>query len=252
MGQSSLALKKLSEESPAVSNITRAIKASERAADLTKQLLAYSGRGKFLMETVDLNLLVRENISILEVSVTKTAELRYELCNPSPCIIADSGQIQQVIMNLIINASDAMGTKPGVITVRTNSIELSRDDSKYSEYTHNPLAPGSYAKIQVRDTGSGISQETLTRIFDPFFTTKFTGRGLGLAAVLGIIKGHKGGLRIESEVGKGTMFEIVWPLVEASTISNITEKKEIEINGEGKTILVIDDEFTVIELVNDV
>ncbi len=253
MGQSSLALKKLSEENPAVSNITKAIKASERAADLTKQLLAYSGRGKCLMERIDLNLLVRENIGILEVSVSKNAELRYELSTPSPCIIADSGQIQQVIMNLIINASDAMGTNPGVITIRTNSIELSHDDSKYSEYTHNPLTPGSYVLLQVSDTGSGISRETLTRIFDPFFTTKFTGRGLGLSAVLGIIKGHKGGLRIESEVGRGTMFEVVLPLINTSQVSNVLEKKKsLVLEGEGKTILIIDDDPFVFQLLEDI
>ncbi len=253
MGQSSLALKKIPEENPAIGNINKAIKASEHAADLTKQLLAYSGRGKFLMERIDLNLLVRENISILEVSVAKNAELRYELCTPAPCIIADSGQIQQIIMNLIINASDAMETKPGVITVRTNSIELAHDDNKYCEYTHHPLLPGRYALLQVSDTGSGMSQETLTRIFDPFFTTKFTGRGLGLSAVLGIIKGHKGGMRIESTVGTGTQFEVVLPLVDTSQIMNVPEKeKSLVLAGEGKTILIIDDDPFVFQLLEDI
>jgi CheY-like chemotaxis protein len=107
--------------------------------------------------------------------------------------------------------------------------------------------------VQVRDTGSGISHATLSRIFDPFFTTKFTGRGLGLAAVLGIIKGHKGGLRIESEEGKGTMFEIVFPLVTSSRKTGVSKEKELPaVNGEGKTILVIDDESSVIELLKDV
>jgi PAS domain S-box-containing protein len=252
LGQSSIALNKLPKESPAANNIQKAIKAGERVADLTKQLLAYSGRGRFVIDEIDLNKLVKENVAMLEVSIPKTTQLRYELGNPSPHIMGDISQIQQVIMNLIINAGEAMGSHPGFITIHTNRIELPENNSAYSKYSVTPIAAGSYAMLQVKDNGSGISEETLARIFDPFFTTKFTGRGLGLAAVLGIIKGHKGGLRIESEVGKGTMFEIIWPLVEASTISNITEKKEIEVNGEGKTILVIDDEFTVIELVNDV
>ena len=253
MGQSSLALTKLSEDNPAVSNITKAIKASERATDLTRQLLAYSGKGKFFTEEIDLNQLIRENISLLEVSISKTTELHYELGTPSPCIYGDIGQIQQVIMNLIINASDAMETKSGVITVYTSKIDLTEKDNKYWKYTNAPLVSGSYAMLQVKDTGSGISQETLTRIFDPFFTTKFTGRGLGLSAVLGIIKGHKGGLHIESEIGKGTMFEIIWPLVGTSTKTDIPEKKEkLNIDGEGKTILIIDDDPFVFQLLEDI
>ncbi len=252
LGQSALALKKLPKESPVVDHITKAIKASERVADLTKQLLAYSGRGKFVIDEIDLNKLVKENIAMLEVSIPKTTQLQFDLGSPSPHIIGDIGQIQQVIMNLIINAGEAMGSNPGYITVRTNSIVLSENISEYSKYTATSIAAVNYAMLQIKDNGCGISAETLISIFDPFFTTKFTGRGLGLAAVLGIIKGHKGGLRIESEVGKGTMFEIVWPLIEPSKISKITEMTTTTINGEGNTILIIDDEASVIELLEDV
>jgi signal transduction histidine kinase/CheY-like chemotaxis protein len=252
LGQSALALNKLPKESPAVDHISKAIKASERVADLTKQLLAYSGRGKFVIDEIDLNKLVKENVAMLEVSIPKTTQLQFELGSPSPHIIGDIGQIQQVIMNLIINAGEAMGSNPGYITVQTNRIVLSENTSEYSKYTGSSIAAGNYAMLQIKDNGSGISEKTLMSIFDPFFTTKFTGRGLGLAAVLGIIKGHKGGLRIESEVGKGTMFEIVWPLVEPSKIFNSAEKKAIIVNGEGKTVLVIDDEASVIELLDDV
>jgi two-component system cell cycle sensor histidine kinase/response regulator CckA len=253
LGQSALALNKLPKESPAVNHITKAIKASERVADLTRQLLAYSGRGKFLVDEIDLNNLVKENVQILEVSIPKTTRLRYELGSPSPHIMGDISQIQQVIMNLIINAGEAMVPNPGQITLRTNRIELTENNTEYSKYSNAPLVAGSYALLQVSDTGSGISQETLARIFDPFFTTKFTGRGLGLAAVLGIIKGHKGGLRIESEVGKGTMFEIVFPLVSTSSVTKAVEKKESSVvkGGEERTILVIDDESSVIELLED-
>jgi CheY-like chemotaxis protein len=252
MGQSSLALHKLPKESPAVNNITKAINASEHAADLTRQLLAYSGRGKFINAEIDLNSLVKENVQMLEVSVPKTTQLQYALGSSSPRIIGDVGQIQQVIMNLIINAGEAMGPNPGYIILRTDQVELRENDTGYWKYTNIPLAPGSYAKIQVRDTGSGISQETLTRIFDPFFTTKFTGRGLGLAAVLGIIKGHKGGLRIESEEGKGTLFEVVLPIANSSAASKTQEKKKnAPIDGKGKTILIIDDDPFVFDLLND-
>lgn len=252
LGQSALALQKLPKESPAANNIRNSIKAGERVADLTKQLLAYSGRGRFVIDEIDLNQLVIENVAMLEVSIPKTTQLRYELCSPSPHIMGDISQIQQVIMNLIINAGEAMGSKPGYISVHTNNIEIKQESNEYAKYFASPIAAGKYAMLQVRDTGSGISEESLDRIFDPFFTTKFAGRGLGLAAVLGIIKGHKGGLRIESEIGKGSMFEIVWPIVEAKKISLVAEKKEGLVGGEGKTILIIDDESTIIELVTEV
>ena len=252
LGQSGLALHKLPKESPAAEHIEKAMKASERVADLTKQLLAYSGRGKFFINEIDLNTLVKENVQILEVSIPKTTSLMLELDNLSPHIMGDVSQVQQVIMNLIINAGEAMGLNPGTIHLRTSRIEIADNSAVYSRYTVSLLAPGSYALLQVRDTGSGINQETLSRIFDPFFTTKFTGRGLGLAAVLGIIKGHKGGLRIVSEEGNGTLFEIVFPLVVPSGRTSAPEKKALSVmNGVGKTILVIDDESTVIELLND-
>ena len=253
LGQSSLALGKLPKESPAAVHITKAIKASERVAELTKQLLAYSGRGKFFIDEIDLNMLVKENVQMLEVSIPKSCQLQYELCSPSPRIMGDVSQLQQVIMNLIINAGEAMGLNPGVISLRTGRIEIGEGNTEYSKYTAVPLVPGSYALLHVQDTGCGISHETLTRIFDPFFTTKFTGRGLGLAAVLGIIKGHQGGLRIESEVGKGTTFDIIFPFITSLAAYDVKEKEDgPAVNGAGKTILVIDDEPSVIELLDDV
>jgi PAS domain S-box-containing protein len=253
LGQSSLALGKLSKESPAAGNIMKAIKASEHAADLTRQLLAYSGRGKFFTEEINLNNLIKENIQMLEVSIPKTAQLRYELDSSSPRIIGDISQIQQVIMNLIINAGEAMDPNPGTIILHTGEIELTESDMEYWKYTNTPLVPDRYAIVKVKDTGCGISQETLARIFDPFFTTKFTGRGLGLAAVLGIIKGHKGALRIESEVGKGTLFEVVLPLASTAASSIVpVEMEHSVVDGKGKTILIIDDDPFVFELLEDI
>ena len=253
LGQSALALGKLPKESPARNHINKSIKAAERAADLTRQLLAYSGKGRFLVEEIDLNLLVEENSQMLETSVTKTAQLRFELGSPPPYIQGDAGQIQQVIMNLIINAGEAMGPNPGTITVRTSRVELTQNETEYWKYTTTPLAPGRYASLQVSDNGQGMKPEVLARIFDPFFTTKFTGRGLGLAAVLGIIRGHKGGVRITSEERKGTRFDVVFPIAEASTTADAGQtKKALVVNGEGKTVLVIDDEPFVLELVTDI
>ncbi|HTY38499.1 MAG TPA: two-component regulator propeller domain-containing protein [Bacteroidota bacterium] len=253
LGQSALALNKLPKESPAGSNITKAIKAAERAADLTRQLLAYSGKGKLLAELVDLNVLVKENVQMLEVSVPKTTHLRFDLGTPSPHIKGDVGQIQQVIMNLIINAGEAIGTNPGYITVRTDRIEVSATDTGFWKYTNTPLPAGEYALLQVGDSGHGMNSETLARIFDPFFTTKFTGRGLGLAAVLGIIRGHHGGVRIISEPGKGSRFDVVFPLADASVEFESSQAPRAPgIEGNGQTILVIDDEPPVLELLTDI
>ncbi|HTY37764.1 MAG TPA: PAS domain S-box protein [Bacteroidota bacterium] len=253
LGQLALALGKLPKESAAGSNVTKAIKAADRATDLTRQLLAYSGKGKFVTETIDLNCLVEENLQMLEVSVPKTAELRLELGSPSPQIRGDVGQIQQVIMNLIINSGEAMGPSSGTITVRTGQIQLTENDTDYWKYTTSLLAPGHYALLQVSDTGHGMKPEVLRRIFDPFFTTKFTGRGLGLAAVLGIIRGHRGGVRITSEEAKGTRFDVVFPMVGISSRTDIPEMKLAPVvDGKGRTILLIDDEPLVLELLTDV
>ncbi|MBP6673024.1 MAG: PAS domain S-box protein, partial [Bacteroidetes bacterium] len=252
LGQSALALHKLPKENPAVGNIQKAIKSSERVADLTKQLLAYSGKGKFFIDEIDLNALVHENIQMLELSISKTTELRLHLCADGARIVCDSSQVQQVLMNLIINGNEAVVPNPGMITVRTDIITLDRDTHEYSKFTAVPLPAGRYVMLQVSDTGCGMPQETLSKIFDPFFSTKFTGRGLGLAAVLGIVKGHHGGLRITSEVGKGTMFEILFPFAVHTKANNDAERKSMPaIHGEGRTILAIDDEPSVIELLED-
>ena len=253
LGQSTLAIGKLTKESPAKNHIEKSIKAAEKAANLTKQLLAYSGKGQFVNEEIDFNRLVEENAQLLEVSVPKATELRYVLDSSPLYVHGDAGQIQQIIMNLIINAGEAMGPTPGTITLRTSRIQIEKNDAQFWKYTDTRLAPGTYVLLQVIDTGQGMRPEVLSRIFDPFFTTKFTGRGLGLAAVLGIIRAHKGGVRIESEVGKGTTFEIILPLVKRSVKIDVPMRSDATpINGNGKTVLVIDDELSVLELLSDV
>jgi PAS domain S-box-containing protein len=253
LGQSALAMNKIAKESPAKDHIEKSIKAAERAADLTRHLLAYSGKGKFVTEEIDLNRLVKENVQILEVSLPKTAQLLFDLGSPSPHIQGDVGQIQQIVMNLIINAGEAIASNPGYITVHSGRIVLTENDIEYWKYTNTPLQPGTYASLRVNDTGHGIKPEVLTRIFDPFFTTKFTGRGLGLAAVLGIVRGHQGGLRIESKEGKGTEFEVIFPLVDAPTTTGEPEMKAATVvDGGGKTVLVIDDELPILELLKDI
>jgi two-component system cell cycle sensor histidine kinase/response regulator CckA len=163
------------------------------------------------------------------------------------------GQIQQVVMNLIINAGDAIGANRGYIAVSTSRIDVGLNHPEFERFTQTPVTPGPYALLQVMDTGSGMSQDILGRIFDPFFTTKFSGRGLGLAAVLGIIRGHHGGMRITSVEGKGTKFEVLFPMIaEEPSQEPASPCEDAVVNGTGKTILIIDDEAFVLELLQDI
>ncbi len=201
----------LEPESPARRAIQKAVCAAQRAADLTRQLLAYSGRGRFAVQPLRLNALIEENLGLLEVAVPKPVHLAAELAEDLPLILADTGQMQQVLMNLIINAGEAIGSRPGTVTIRTGVSDISSSEQHLWPFAREPFPAGRYVVLQVCDDGCGMDAATLPRIFDPFFTTKFTGRGLGLAAVLGIVKGHQGGLRVESTPGVGTTFQLAFP-----------------------------------------
>ena len=212
-----------------------------RAADLCKQMLAYSGKGRFVLKRIDLSSLVEDSAPLLQLSISKKASLRLRLTKPLPPVSADATQMQQILMNLVINASDAIGDRPGHIDITTG---LQHADSAFLRATH--LAPelpaGDYVYLEVSDDGSGMSPETVARIFDPFFTTKFTGRGLGLAAVLGIVRGHQGALKVSSEPGRGTTFRLLLPRTAGSAEEfRSAPASPSEWRGSG-TILVVDDE----------
>jgi PAS domain S-box-containing protein len=215
-----------------------------RAADLCKQMLAYSGKGRFQIQALDLSALVQDTAQLLHLTITKNAILRINLASDLPAVHADPTQLRQVIMNLIINASEALGGKSGTITLNTG---LARVDATYAENASFPsdVTPGDYVYLEVSDNGIGMSPETQARIFEPFFTTKFTGRGLGLSAVLGIVRGHRGVMKVYSEVGKGTMFKLLFPAI-TGTASPLKPQPGTadEWRGTG-TILVVDDEDTV-------
>ncbi|HBA88346.1 MAG TPA: hypothetical protein DCZ75_10270 [Geobacter sp.] len=244
VGNADLALMRLKPESPAVENLHRIETAAARASDLARQMLAYSGKGRFLIEELDLNRLVEEMGHMLDVSISKKALLRYNLQRPLPAMTADATQIRQIVMNLVINASEAIGDKSGVISITTGCMECS-DSYLRSAWLSDPIPAGLYVYIEIADTGCGMDRETVTRIFDPFFTTKFTGRGLGMAAVLGIVRGHKGAIKVYSEPGKGTSFKILFP---AGTMPAELFKDE-ERNGRhwqgSGTVLLVDDEETI-------
>jgi two-component system cell cycle sensor histidine kinase/response regulator CckA len=252
LGQTSLALSKLGPDSVARPHVEKAVKAATSAADLTRQLLAYSGGGQFERRPIQLNTLIQDNLHLFEVAIPKNVQLHSNLAVALPLIEGDTGQLQQVIMNLIINAGEAIGERPGVVTVATRVQMLYMDDARWGQYTGTPLPPGEYVQVDVADNGGGMSADTLARIFDPFFTTKFTGRGLGLAAVLGIVRGHGGGLQVDSEVGHGTTFRLLLPVSTTSLLPSAGPVTRQEAHMTGQTILVIDDELPVRAAVTDI
>ncbi len=252
LGQTSLALGQLPAGSPARQPIEKAVSAARRAADLTRQLLAYSGRGQFERRPIQLNHLIQENLHLFEVAVPKNVLLRSELTDPLPLIMGDAGQIQQVVMNLIINAAEAIGQAAGQVVVRTRPYLLTPDKAALWQLDEANLTPSPYVLLEVEDNGCGMDQETSSKIFDPFFSTKFTGRGLGLAAVLGIVRGHDGGLRVKSELNVGTLFELVFPSEDVTTSETLAPAIVQEADMLRQRILVIDDEEPVRDAVTDI
>jgi signal transduction histidine kinase len=191
--------------------VEQAIDAGIHAATLTRQLLAYTGRGPVSMCKVDLDAHVRGLSALLRASLPKTVNLSAELTPALPEIHADPDQLQQVTMNLILNAAEAYGGSEGEVRVRTLIADVERPQP-HAFSAPGPLAAGRYVVFEVADSGSGIAQDTLERIFEPFFSTKFTGRGLGLAAVLGIVRGHAAFLSVDSVLGAGTTFRVYFPV----------------------------------------
>jgi len=252
LGQTSLALSQLNAADPVRSPIEKAVTASRRAADLTRQLLAYSGRGQFERRPIDLNHLIQENLHLFEVAVPKNVALRSSLTDPLPHIVGDAGQLQQVIMNMIINAAEAIGSRAGRVLVSTRLQHLTDENAAWWQIGDKVLPPGNYVLLRIEDNGQGMDAETLSRIFDPFFSTKFTGRGLGLAAVLGIVRGHGGGLKVSSVPNVGTMFEIVLPGWTAEAEESIVHETFQEVNMTQRLVLVIDDEEPVRDAVTDI
>jgi two-component system, cell cycle sensor histidine kinase and response regulator CckA len=219
------------------------LSASDRAADLTRQLLAYAGKGRFLIAPVDISQLVSEVSSLIRASISKKITLVLDVPEDCPKVEGDRAQLQQLIMNLVINGGEAIGDQPGTLTVRVRTEHFTeRRERPRSEGF--PIVTGEYVRIEVTDTGAGMDAETRSRIFEPFFTTKFLGRGLGLSAALGIVRGHRGAISLRSEPGRGTTFTILLPVArELHRSERISGHAyvERELQGFG-TILVADDE----------
>ncbi len=249
LGNTGLALLDLDPDSPVRARLRDVESTSRRAADLCRQMLAYSGKGKFIVQPLDISQLVIDMTQLLEVSISKKAQLERDFGINLPAFEADATQIRQVVMNLITNASEALNEHSGTITVRTGVMDC---DEEYLTQTYlaEQLAAGTYVYLEVRDTGAGMDSETRERIFDPFFSTKFAGRGLGLAATLGIVRGHRGALVVESESGKGTVFRVLFPASEKPLLEPVAETataNQQKAASDG-TILVVDDEEMVVTI----
>jgi signal transduction histidine kinase len=242
LGHLDLALPDLAPGSAARESVEQSAQAARRATDLTRQLLAYSGRGRFVVRQVDLSGLVRENGHLFRASVPHTCAIELRLAEGLPPAEADVGQVQQVIMNLITNAADAIGTQPGSISISTELREGGPGALAGSRLAD--VAPSdAYVCIEVVDTGCGMDPPTQERLFDPFFSTKGLGRGLGMSALLGIVRSHRGGLFVESSPGHGTTVRVLFPVSTAAAAQAPAPRPAVP--AVAGTVLVVDDEALV-------
>jgi PAS domain S-box-containing protein len=245
LGNAELAAQELRPDSLGGESIDQLRRAAKRASELTQQMLAYSGRGRFVIGPVDVNAVAGEMLSLLGASLSKQIALVSRLAMALPPVEGDASQLNQLVLNLIVNASEAIGDRAGSITVTTRLRELDLD-ALGAWRRYDELAPGPYVFLEVNDTGSGMDSATQARIFDPFFSTKFTGRGLGLAVVMGVVRSHHGALQVLSEPGQGTSFRVILPALQgAAPIASAAPPVERSKPLAGRTVLIIDDEASV-------
>ena len=265
IGHNDLAMRKAGPHSDLKPHLENVSRTARRLADLTSQMLAYSGRGRFEVRQVNINHLVEEMADLLRISIPKRVEIRYDLQSDLPLIEVDATQVEQVLLNLVTNASEAIQNRSGWIALRTRLHTFTEVELSNGLLNGQKLSPGRYLELSVEDNGCGMDEATVARIFDPFFTTKFTGRGLGLAVLQGIVRGHGGTVTVESRPGIGTTFHVYFPVqrVEANGRVNVPPPLFSEAandspyalperyEGEG-SVLVVDDEETIRLLATDV
>jgi len=243
LGNAGLALSELPPDSPVRETVRRIETAALRASELTSQMLAYAGKGRFAVEPVDVSAVIHELAQLLDASMPATTLLRLELAPELPPVEGDASQLRRVVLNLITNAADALADTGGIVTVRARSVDL---DAATPPETATGTTPGRgpHLLVEVEDTGSGMDDETKARIFEPFFTTKFPGRGLGLASTLGIVRGHGGSIVVDSTPGRGTVFRVFLPV--AADAEHLAAPAEASPQPAAHgTVLVVDDEETV-------
>ncbi|HEX9188630.1 MAG TPA: response regulator [Vicinamibacteria bacterium] len=246
LGNLDLALLELAPASPARVRVEQSIQATRRGSELARQLLAYSGKGRFVVEAVDLSRLVEENARLFDTSVSGNATLRLDLDRSLPLIEAAPGQVQQVVMNLITNAAEAIGPEGGTITVTTGLCDC---DARYLARSRLREVPpaGRFAFVETSDTGCGMDELAMDRLFDPFYSTKSPGRGLGMAAIQGIVRGHRGAILVDSALGRGSTVRVLFPVLEGSRHEAAAVPAEGQAPLLRGTVLVVDDQELVRE-----
>ncbi len=240
-GNAELALGKLEAKAPASTHVDNIVDACDHAAELCKQMLAYAGKGSYALDVLNINDMVKSMGKLIRASVSSQIALKIKLDDSVPGMEGDMAQIQQLILNFIVNSADAIGSGTGEIKVSTGVRILDRH-ALDALYNGPSLDTGQYIIIEVKDNGSGMSHEVLAKIFDPFFTTKDTGSGLGLSAVLGIVRGHHGAIQVHSAPGEGTAFRVYLPSTELAFKEKMISTVEVEAwQGDGKVLIVDDD-----------
>jgi signal transduction histidine kinase/CheY-like chemotaxis protein len=250
LGNASVLQNRFSSDSREARAASDLMAAGQVMARLTSQMLAYSGRSRVHIEPLDLSAEVRQITNLVRASLPKSVRLTFALDEDLPAIEGDSSQLQQVVMNLVINGAEALGTEQGTVEVQTSARHVEQTELA-TGVTGTPVPAGEYAVLEVRDTGAGMDEETKARIFDPFFSTKFAGRGLGLSAVLGIVRAHRGALIVDSHLGSGTTFRVCLPCSAAGKKDTPPQESVETYRGSG-IILVVDDEDFVVRMAQSV
>ena len=250
LGNTSLALHKLPKSSDVREELEDAVRAAEQCQKLTNQMLAYSGRGQFALEDVELQEAVGQMSSLLKTCVGKGTRLTIDLPSSLAPIQADPSQVHQIVMNLVLNAAEAIGSRSGQITVRANMSRCGTGCPCRAGFPGASSWPEvSCVALHVVDTGDGIDATTLEQIFEPFFTTKFTGRGLGLAAVYGILRGLHAGIHIVSTPGEGASFTVHFPALDRPAVDKMATWEPMPVSYKMiGTVLLVDDEESVLRV----
>ncbi len=247
MGNTELAQLDMAEDSNGYRYLEGVLQSSRRAAELCRQMLAYAGRGKFVTQSIELNRLINDMLPLLQASASRRTEFQFDLAEDLPPVNGDMGQFRQIMGNLVTNAAESLGDQVGTVFVQTG---VRRCDESFfrGTYLADALPPGEYVFLEIKDTGSGMEEHVKERIFEPFFTTRFAGRGLGLPAVLGIVRGHRGTLTLESEVGVGTSIKLYFPVKTVGSASwLVTGEVQGDWHGHG-TVLIADDEDMILSV----
>jgi PAS domain S-box-containing protein len=247
LGYAGVARDTLELSSPVQPLLAEIERAAERAAHLTRQMLAYAGKARFVIQQIDVEKVARETVSLLRVSISKDISIAVHAEPPIPAVDADPAEVEQVLMNLLLNAAEAIGDGPGTIEIRLAAEDLAGPEAAGFQVASD-IAPGRYVRVEVTDTGCGMDAETRAKIFEPFFSTKFLGRGLGLAAVAGIVRAHGWGLRVTSAPGEGSTFQVFLHAARAEAARPPAASAEATVDPSGSgSVLVVDDEDVVLQ-----